>query len=210
MDYTQLKQIEFRRKFWKVFGAEIYVNDPASGTEVGYIKMKAWKMREDIRLFTDRSMQHEILQVHARNIINFGATFDVLAGNPPTPQLSLKRRGFKSAFVRDHWDLLDNNGNVFGDVQETSSNLALMRRWIEFLPFGEIAGVVFAFVPQTYTINVLQPDGSKAVMGTIIHRKNPVVVKMLLDTSAAQVPVHPYVTMSAATLLSIVDASKNS
>jgi len=209
LDYAQFKQLEFRRKFWKVVGADISVTDPQSGHEIGFIHMKAWKLREDIRLFTDRSRQQEILQIHARTIIDLGATYDVLAGNPPVPQFSLRRKGLKSMFVRDHWDLLDNNGNVFGELQETSSTLALARRWIEVLPFGEIVGLVFAFVPQSYAIRTLLPDGGKALMATITHRKNPFIVKMLLDTTGAQVPVHPHVTMSAGALLSVVDAAKN-
>lgn len=209
MDYAQYKQIEFRRKFWKFFGAEIFVSNPGSGHDIGYIKMKAWKLREDIRLYTDRTMQQEVFQIHARQIIDFGATYDVLAGTPPQPYMSLRRKGLKSAFVRDHWDLLDNAGNVFGSVQETSSGLALARRWLEILPYGELIGLAFSFVPQTYTICTTQPDGRAAVMGTITHRKNPFIVKMLVDTSAAEVPVQPYITMAAASLLSIIDASKN-
>jgi hypothetical protein len=209
MDYTQFKHLEFRRKFWKFVGAEIFIDDPASQQEVGYIKMKAWKLREDIRIFTDRSMQREILQIHARQIIDFGATYDVTDSATGQQSFSLRRKGLKSTFVRDHWDLLDNSGNKFGEVQETSGTLALIRRWIELVPYGDLLGIIFAFVVQTYEIRMLQTDGSFAIAGTILHRKNPLVVKMLLDTSAAQVPVHPLVTLSATAMLSIVDAAKN-
>ena len=160
-------------------------------------------------MYTDRSMQQETLQIHARNIIDFGATYDILAGTPPQQVFSLRRKGLKSAFVRDHWDMLDNNGNVFGSVQETSGTLALARRWIEILPYGDLFGLIFSFVPQTYVITTLQPGGTSALVANITHRKNPFIVKMLLDTSAAQVTVHPYVPVAAATMLSIVDASKN-
>ncbi|HSX05625.1 MAG TPA: hypothetical protein VLF69_04110 [Candidatus Saccharimonadales bacterium] len=209
MDYSQHKHLEFRRKFWKLAGAEIYLSDPATQQEIGYIKMKAWKLREDVRLFTDRSMQREIFEVHARQIIDLGATYDVLDGATLQPVFSLKRKGLKSIFVRDHWDLLDNNGTVFGAVQETSSILALARRWLELLPFGELAGLIFSFVPQTYTISALQADGSSAVVGNVVHRKNPFIVKMLLDTSMAQATVHPFVPLAATTMLSIIDAAKN-
>jgi len=210
MDYTQLKKLEFRRKYWKIAGAEIYVDDPNTQQEVGYIKMKAWKLREDIRLFSDRSMQREILQIHARQIIDFGATYDVTDSSTGQQFFSMRRKGLKSTFVRDHWDLLDNNGNVFGSVQETSSGLALARRWLDIIPYVNIvSALVFMFVVQTYTINILQADGSNAVGGTITHRKNPFIVKMSLDTSAAQVPVHPFVTLAATAMLSVIEAVKN-
>ena len=209
MDYAQLKTLEFRRKFWKIAGAEIYVTDPASGQEVGYIKMKAWKLREDVRLFSDRSQQREIMQIHARQIIDFGATYDVTDSTTGQPAFALRRKGLKSTFVRDHWDILNTAGEVFGSVQETSSVLAIARRWLEILPFGDFIALIFAFIPQTYTISVAQADGSQAVAGTVVHRKNPVIVKMLLDTSTAQVAASPLVTMAATAMLAIVDAAKN-
>jgi len=92
MDYTQLKKLEFRRKYWKIAGAEIYVDDPNTQQEVGYIKMKAWKLREDIRLFSDRSMQREILQIHARQIIDFGATYDVTDSSTGQQFFSMRRK----------------------------------------------------------------------------------------------------------------------
>ena len=209
MDYTQLKQLEFRRKFWKIAGAEIYVTDPASQQEVGYIKMKAWKLREDVRLFSDRSQQHEIMQIHARQIIDFGATYDVIDSSNGQPAFALKRKGFKSALFRDHWDILHTDGTVFGSIQETSSGLALARRWLEILPMGDLIALVFAFVPQTYTISVAQADGSQAVAGMVTHRKNPIIVKMDLDTSMAQVQVSPLLPLAATAMLAIIDAVKN-
>ncbi len=210
MDYTQYKQIEFRRKFWKFFGAEIVITDAASTQEIGIIQMKAWKLKEDIRLYTDRSQQQEVLAIHARSVIDFGATYDVLDSATTQPIFSLRRKGLKSTFVRDHWDLQDTNGNIFGVIQETSGKLALARRWLEILPFGDIIGLIFSFVPQTYNITVSDPSGNQVVVGTILHRKNPVIVKMLLDTSMAQTPVDHRLTIAAVSLLSVIDASKNS
>jgi hypothetical protein len=102
MDYSQLRQLEFRRKFWVLVGAKIHITDPLSAREVGFIKMKAWKLREDIRLYTDESMQTELLRIHARNIIDFGATYDVVDSFSNQIVYSLKRKGLKSTFVRDH------------------------------------------------------------------------------------------------------------
>lgn len=210
MDYSKFKQLEFRRKFLKIFGAEIVVSDPASGQEIGIIQMKAWKFKEDIRLYTDRSQQQEVLAIHARSVIDFGATYDVLDSKTAQPVFALRRKGLKSTFVRDHWNLLDNSGNEFGFIQETSSGLAIARRWLEILPFGDIIGLIFSFAKQTYTINVNDASGNPALVGTILHRKNPFIVKMSLDTSMAQTPVDYRLTIAAVSLLSVIDATKNS
>jgi hypothetical protein len=83
-----------------------------------------------------------------------------------------------------------------------------VRRWIEMIPYLNLLSLVLMFIPQTYEIRLTQPDGANAVAGTIIHRKNPFVVKMLLDTSNAQATASPLVTLSTTALLSIIDAAK--
>lgn len=209
MDYSQIKTFELRRKFWKFIGAEIDVTSPTVQGEVGFIKMKGWKLREDIRLFTDRTMQREVLQVHARQIIDFGATYDIIDSSNQQAFFSMRRKGLKSTFVRDHWMLFDVNNNQFGTIEETSSGLALARRWLEIIPYvGGIIGLILAFVPQTYTISLVQANGVAALAGTITHRKNPFIVKMLVDSSMAQIPVHPYVPLASGALLSVIDAVK--
>ena len=203
VDYSQYKQFELRRRFFKIVGAEITISDPVSQQEVGFIKMAAWKLREDIRIFVDRSQQETVVQIHARQIIDFGATYDV-SDALGQKLFALRRKGFKSALVRDHWNLLDPSDQQFGEIQETSSGLALARRWLEVLPFGDFIGLLFSFIPQTYTVTV---NGQLAA--NITHRKNPVIVKMLVDTSAATVASDPRIVLTSAAMLSIIDAVKN-
>jgi len=209
VDYSNIKQFELRRKFWKIAGAEIYITDPVSNQEVGYIKMKAWKLREDVRIFTGRDMQRELVQIHARQIIDFGATYDVTNSSTGQPMVALRRKGLKSTFVRDHWDIYDPAGTAIGTVQETSGALAIVRRWIELIPYVNLLGIIFAFIAQTYEIRMKQADGSEAIAARITHRKNPVVVKMDVDMTSAQVAVDPLVVLSASAMLSIIDAAKN-
>jgi hypothetical protein len=210
MDYSQYKQLEFRRKFWKFVGAEISIADPASQQEVGYIKMKAWKLREDVRIFRNRSMQQEVVQIHARQIIDFGATYDVTDSASGQTKFALRRKGLKSTFVRDHWDIQDTSGNVIGFAQETSGTLALMRRWLDIIPYVNIVSTfVFMFIVQTYDINMTGTDGSNTLVGRVTHRKNPFIVKMALDTSMAQAQVDPLIPLSCVAMLSVIDAVKN-
>jgi len=207
MDYTQYKQLEFRRKFWKFFGATIYMTDPGGTQELGHVKMKAFRLKSDITLFRDASQQVPLLNIKARQIVSLNYVFDVT--DPQTGQVlfGLQRKGLRSTFVRDHWLLLDANGNQFGEIIETSSELALLRRWLSVI--SDVVGLVFAFVPETYTIQTTAPGAQPQLIGSVIHRKNPFIVKMGLDTSQAQVNIDPRVAIASCVLLSIRDASKN-
>lgn len=209
MDYSQYRVLEFRRKFLKFFGAEINITDPASQNVVGYIKMKAWKLREDVRIYTDKTAQQEVVHIHARQIIDLGPTYDVFAGGSDQLLFSLKRKGLKSVFVRDHWDILDTQGSITGSVQETSSTLAILRRWIGIVPILGLLDIVFAFVKQTYEVIIAQPDGSQGLAANITHQRNPFVVKMTLDTTATQVQADPRLNLAVTAMLSIIEAAKN-
>lgn len=206
MDFSQYPKYELRRKFWKFFGAEISIF-PENSTELaGFIKMKAFKLREDVRLYRDKTQSQELLAIQARQIIDFGATYDVTDSATGAAVMSLRRKGFRSAFVRDTWEILDPAGTVVGRIQETSGNLALVRRWLGLI--SDLFDLVFAFVAQTYEIR-LGADGSGDLLASVTHTKNPFVVKMDVDQSMSPSGTDPRIVLASTALLAIVDAAKN-
>src|ERR1043165_8819517 len=66
-----------RRKVLTFFGAKFHVYDPA-GNVVLFSKMKAFKFKEDLRLYTGEDMQTEILAIKARKILDFSSAYDVV------------------------------------------------------------------------------------------------------------------------------------
>jgi hypothetical protein len=210
MDYSQYKTLEFRRKYFKILGAAISIFPANSDTLIGYIKMKAWNFRGDIRVFTDKSMQQEIVRIGGRQIISLQKLYDIFDSASGNKLVTVKQRSLRSIFIRNHMDILDANGNDCGYVQETSSTLALVRRWIGLFPYvGIITDLVLAFVPQTFDVMKLSASGEPQLAGKIVHRKNPIVVKMSLDTSNAQASFDMRISIAVVSLLSILDAVKN-
>lgn len=208
MDYSNYQQIEFRRKFWKIFGASITMTTPVSEAPIGFIKMKALKLREDVRLYTDNTLQHEVMRIQARKIIDFGATYDVSDSTNGQSIISLQRKGLRSTFVRDYWNMFDAQGQKVGYIQETSSGLAIARRYLGIIPYvGEFIALAFAFVPETYRI-MHGPAGGEQLVGSVTHRKNPFVVKMLLDFSSGETAMDKRIGIAATSMLAIVDAAK--
>lgn len=211
MDYSQYQKVEFRRKFLKIFGVAITMFDPRDNSVIGFVKLKALRLRDNVKIYRDASMQQELFRVQARQIITLGATYDVIDSATNQAIMALRRKALRSAFWRDQWDILDAQENVTGAIQETSGALAIARRWLEFIPYiGEYIGLIFSFYPQTYSIllNTNTAD-QPLVAGTIVHRKNPFIVKMGLDMSQAQIPFDHRVAVAATAMLAIVDAVKN-
>ncbi len=100
--------------------------------------MKAFKLKEDIRLYADENMMREILVIKARSVIDFSATYDVMDMLSGDLVGAFKRKGFKS-MLRDEWAILDNDGNEIGQIVEDSMALALVRR------------LICNLLPQTFT-----------------------------------------------------------
>jgi len=153
-----------RRKIFKLLGAAFHIYDP-QGNVAFYSKQKAFKLKEDIRVYTGEDMQKEVLTIQAKNIIDFSATYIVFDPITGTKVGLLKRKGMKS-IIKDEWIIMDANEKEIGLIQEDSMMLALVRRFLTNL------------VPQSYegTIN-----GK-----TICHFKqnfNPFVTKITLDFS---------------------------
>lgn len=120
-----------RRKILKVFGAAFHVYD-ADGQVLAYCKQKAFKLREDIRLYTSEALTDELLTMKARSIIDFGVTFDVTL---PTGEvlLSFRRKGLKSAFLRDEWKVFDETGAQIGVLRERGGVLSFLRKWNDYM-----------------------------------------------------------------------------
>lgn len=147
-----------------MFGAAFHIYDP-DGNVVFYSRMKAFKLKEDIRLYTGEDMQEEVLTIKARNILDFSAAYDVV--DPATNEKVgvLKRKGLKS-ILKDEWILMDAKDKDIGLIKEDSTFLAMLRRFLTSL------------VPQTYNGFI----GDTQVC-TFRQNFNPFVIKITLDFS---------------------------
>lgn len=132
--------IEFtiRRKVFQFFGASFHIYNP-DGSLYGYCKQKAFKLKEDIRIYTDEAMQTERLRIVARQIIDFSAAYDVVSSATNRKIGAFKRKGWKS-LIKDTWLVLNEGDQEFGTIEEEGTVLAIVRRVVD----------LGAFIPQTF------------------------------------------------------------
>lgn len=126
-----------RRKFFKLFGGAFHIYDEA-GNVAFYSKMKAFKLKEDLRIYSGEDMQEELITIQARSILDFGATYDVTDAATGERVGALRRKAL-SSMLRDTWLVLDVDGQEVGRIEEDSMLLALVRRFLTNL------------IPQTFT-----------------------------------------------------------
>ncbi len=151
-----------RRKVFKFLGGEFHLFG-SDGQKLLTSKQKAFKLKEDIRVFDAQTPQRELLTIMARQVLDFGASYDVT--DPSTGEMvgSLRRSGFKS-MIRDEWRIFDPAENEVGVLQEDNQFLALVRRFLTNL------------LPQTFTATV---NGQTAF--EFRQHFNPFVYKLSID-----------------------------
>ncbi|MBK7455475.1 MAG: hypothetical protein IPJ46_17650 [Anaerolineales bacterium] len=137
----------------------------SSGKLMLFSEQKMFKLREDIRVFSDESKAQEVLMIKARQIIDFSAAYDVVDSTTGQKVGALRRKGLAS-MLRDEWEILDVNDSVIGSLFEDSMGLALLRRFLSNL------------VPQNYDITM----GADRV-ADLKQNFNPFTYELNLDFS---------------------------
>ena len=183
-----------RRQFFKIFGAAFHIYDP-EGNVVLYSKQKAFKIREDIRLYTDESMSEEVLRISTRSIWDISGSYAVF--DPTTNETlgGLKRRGLKS-MLKDEWIILDEHGQETGRIHEDSTVKAIVRRTVDFASF---------LMPQSFHLTIAEEQ-----VATFKQHFNPIVQKISIDFSAdTQGVLDPRVGLAAAVLLCAIEGKQD-
>ncbi len=176
-----------RRKVFKVFGGAFHIYDPM-GQVAFYSKMAAFKLKEDIRLYTGEDMQTEVLVIQARQILDIAATYDIYDSETNAKIGALRRKGLKS-ILKDEWIVMDPDDREIGLIKEDSMALALVRRFLTNL------------IPQTF---IFEMNGMTACV--MKQRFNPFILKLDIDfTPDVGGLLDKRIGIAAAVLLSAIE-----
>ncbi|OGO12451.1 MAG: hypothetical protein A2Y53_05975 [Chloroflexi bacterium RBG_16_47_49] len=101
----------------------------SQGQLVLFCQQKIFKLKEDIRVYSDETKTNELLNIHARQILDFSAYYEVLDSQYSTKIGGLRRKGF-SSMIQDEWELFDGQDISLGILKEDSLTQALLRRML--------------------------------------------------------------------------------
>lgn len=165
-DFAAHDRYLIRRKVFKLAGGAFHVYS-TEGSLIAFSEQKAFKLKEDIRIFADDSKTTELLCIQARQIIDFSAAYDVTDSASGQKIGALRRRGGRS-MLRDEWDVLDATDTKLGTLIEDSMGMALLRRLLTNL------------VPQRYDIFFPSVEAGQKV-ASLDQNFNPFVYKLEVD-----------------------------
>ena len=174
-----------RRKFLKVLGASFQIFDENEQL-IGFCSQKAFKLKEDIRVFQDEEQSEPLLTIRARQAIDFSASYDIVDATTGTKVGAARRKGLRS-ILRDSWEVLDENDNPVDKLDEDSMAKAMVRRFLSNL------------VPQSFVL-----EGG----ATFKQRFNPVVYKLDVDLHGASEIDHRLI-LGVAVLIAAIEGRQD-
>ena len=177
-----------RRKVFTLLGAKFHVFNE-DGQLIGFSQQKAFRLKEDLRIFSDESKSKEVMSIVARNVIDFSAAYDVRDSTSGTKLGALRRKGF-SSLVRDEWQVLDPEDRHVASILEDSASMALVRR---FLPMGNL-------VPQHFHLL----DGGGNAFAEFRTHFNPFVHRLTVSVYH-DCPVSPHMVLAGGILMVAIE-----
>ena len=176
----------FRRKVLKLFGGAFHIYDE-NGIVLFYSKQKAFKLKEDFRVYSDERQMEELLAIKTPQILDISATYTVQDATADEVVGSIRRKALKS-LVKDEWVFLSNQGQEIGRLTESSVAMALLSRIINL-------------IPQTYLI--ISAEGR--TIAQIKQHFNPFVLKYSMTIIEPQPSIDKRLLIAAGILLAGIE-----
>lgn len=187
---NQLNNLYLKRSLLKLIGAQFHIHAAGTQQELYLAIQKGFKLKEDIRISANGQ---EVIGIFARQIIDFSAAYDIVDLTQPQPMRIgvLKRKGWKSSFVRDEWVVFDGNEVQIGELHEDSVMLGLVRRFLSNL------------VPQNYDLMI---GDVKAV--DLRQNFNPFSYHLNIDFLLPEAQFDRRIGLAAAVLIAAIEGKQ--
>ena len=113
------------------------------GEPLAFVRQKRLALKEDIRFYADEDQAQELFRLKARAMMELAARYDVLA--PDGERLGVLQKVFGASLLRSSWRILDAEEAEVGKAYERNAAVAILRRVIDLVPYGELVPILFHF-----------------------------------------------------------------
>ena len=115
----------------------------AGPTPVAFVRQKRMAIKEDIRFFADENELGELWRIKARSLMEFGGRYDVTT--PEGEKLGVLGKVFGKSLLRSTWSIMDADEQELAIAKERSVPVAILRRVIDAVPYGDFVPIPFHF-----------------------------------------------------------------
>jgi hypothetical protein len=113
------------------------------GEPLAFVRQKRLAVREDIRFYADESEHEELFRLKTRSITELRGRYDVV--DPAEARIGVLQKVFGASLLRSTWRVLDADDREVAVARERSLPVALLRRAIDAVPYGELVPILFHF-----------------------------------------------------------------
>lgn len=136
-DYYQIRKkvIAISGKYW--------IED-RQGNILGFSKQKLFKLKEDIRIYSDENMNYELFRIMQKQILDITGNFAVIDSQTNIQLGFVKRKGLKSTFIKDEWQIFNAANQLVGEISEGTGR-GLARKY---------TGGIGKLIPEKVTLSI--------------------------------------------------------
>jgi uncharacterized protein YxjI len=113
------------------------------GEPLAFVRQKRLAIKEDIRFFADETEATELFRIKARAVFEVRGRYDVTT--PEGERIGVVQKVFGISLLRSTWRIYDAGEQHVALAQEKSIPLAVLRRVIDLVPYGNLIPIVFQF-----------------------------------------------------------------
>jgi len=195
---TAPEQYTVRRQVFRIFGAGFQIFDERGGV-VGYCDQKAFRLREDLRVYTDETKREELFRIRTQQVLDLSATYEIVLPGEATLG-SLRRRGMKS-LLRDTWSILDEDGREMAQIREESPWKAVFRRLNDGLA---------TLMPQRYLVHLIDGTGASGELVAAYRTHfNPFVYRLGVRIDRSDERLDDLMLLAGACLLAAIEGRQS-
>jgi uncharacterized protein YxjI len=115
----------------------------AGPTPVAFVRQKRMAIKEDIRFYADENETDELFRIKARSMMELGGRYDVTT--PAGERVGVLEKVFGKSLLRSTWRMLDASEQELAIAKERSLPIAVLRRVIDAVPYGDFVPIPFHF-----------------------------------------------------------------
>ncbi len=130
------------------------------GEPLAFVRQKRLAVREDIRFYADDDERDELFRLKARSITEFRGRYAVL--DPDGAPIGGLQKAFAASLLRSTWRIFDADDRELGVARERSLPVAVLRRVIDAVPYGDMIPILFHF---TITVDGREVGGLRRPIG---------------------------------------------
>ncbi|PIV69813.1 MAG: hypothetical protein COS08_03485 [Euryarchaeota archaeon CG01_land_8_20_14_3_00_38_12] len=130
------------RKKVLTVGNKYWIED-YNGHILGFSKQKLFKLKEDIRIYSDESMSQELFRIGQQQIMDMWGNFAVIDSSTNAHLGYIKRKALMSGFIKDEWEIYNAANQQIGRIYESTVGGLLRKR----LPGGSL-------IPEKTTLEI--------------------------------------------------------